>query len=392
VLSTISYELINCEVIYSKAVNFFMEKILPWFFLKSVPGIGNHTFKKLFDHFSSPDLVLKSSYNELSQVEGMTRRLVSAIKKHKLPDRVRREIDNIVQRGYRIITMSDSDYPPLLLQIPDPPPFLYVYGSLNTSTGCIAVVGSRNATSYGVSTTIRLCSDLASRKITVVSGMAIGIDTAAHEGALIGGGKTIAVLGSGFERVYPAQNLKLFHKIAENGAVITEFPLNMEPEAHNFPLRNRIISGICLGTVIVEATKKSGSLITARLAAEQNREVFAVPGSIQSFKSTGTHTLIKQGAKLVEHAQDVIEELTPAMTAYAGENNADKNKIIERVDPLSPDESIVFDSLGAYQIHIDDLIRKISMEPGKISSILLKLELKGFVQQSPGKYFTKSEK
>jgi len=369
-----------------------MEKILPWFFLKSVPGIGNHTFKKLFDHFSSPDLVLKSSYNELSQVEGMTRRLVSAIKKHKLPDRVRREIDNIVQRGYRIITMSDSDYPPLLLQIPDPPPFLYVYGSLNTSTGCIAVVGSRNATSYGVSTTIRLCSDLASRKITVVSGMAIGIDTAAHEGALIGGGKTIAVLGSGFERVYPAQNLKLFHKIAENGAVITEFPLNMEPEAHNFPLRNRIISGICLGTVIVEATKKSGSLITARLAAEQNREVFAVPGSIQSFKSTGTHTLIKQGAKLVEHAQDVIEELTPAMTAYAGENNADKNKIIERVDPLSPDESIVFDSLGAYQIHIDDLIRKISMEPGKISSILLKLELKGFVQQSPGKYFTKSEK
>jgi len=369
-----------------------MEKILPWFFLKSVPGIGNHTFKKLFDHFSSPDLVLKSSYNELLQVEGMTRRLASAIKKHKLPNRVRRELDNTVHRGYRIITMSDSDYPPLLLQIPDPPPFLYVYGSLNTSTGCIAVVGSRNATSYGISTTIRLCSDLASRKMTVVSGMAIGIDTAAHEGALIGGGKTIAVLGSGFERVYPAQNLKLFHKIAENGAVITEFPLNTEPEAHNFPLRNRIISGICLGTVIVEATKKSGSLITARLAAEQNREVFAVPGSIQSFKSIGTHTLIKQGAKLVEHAQDVMEELSPLIVANAGKDNADKNKIIETVDPLSPDESIVFDALGPYQTHIDDLIRKISMDPGKISSMLLKLELKGIVQQSPGKYFTVSPK
>jgi len=391
-LSAISYELINYGVIYSKAVNFFMEKILPWFFLKSVPGIGNHTFKKLFDHFSSPDLVLKSSYNELLQVEGMTRRLASAIKKHKLPNRVRRELDNTVHRGYRIITMSDSDYPPLLLQIPDPPPFLYVYGSLNTSTGCIAVVGSRNATSYGISTTIRLCSDLASRKMTVVSGMAIGIDTAAHEGALIGGGKTIAVLGSGFERVYPAQNLKLFHKIAENGAVITEFPLNTEPEAHNFPLRNRIISGICLGTVIVEATKKSGSLITARLAAEQNREVFAVPGSIQSFKSIGTHTLIKQGAKLVEHAQDVMEELSPLIVANAGKDNADKNKIIETVDPLSPDESIVFDALGPYQTHIDDLIRKISMDPGKISSMLLKLELKGIVQQSPGKYFTVSPK
>ncbi|HUT43329.1 MAG TPA: DNA-processing protein DprA [Desulfobacterales bacterium] len=367
-----------------------MEKILPWFFLKSVPGIGNHTFKRLFDHFSSPDLVLKSSYNELLQVEGMTRRLATAIKKHKLPDRVRRELDNTIQRGYRIITMADLQYPPLLLQIPDPPPFLYVYGSLNTSAGCIAVVGSRNATSYGVSTTIRLCSDLASRKITVVSGMAIGIDTAAHEGALIGGGKTIAVLGSGFEKVYPAQNLKLFHKIAENGAVITEFPLNSEPEAHNFPLRNRVISGICLGTVIVEATKKSGSLITARLAAEQNREVFAVPGSIQSFKSTGTHTLIKQGAKLVEHAQDIIEELSPLIAANAGEDNADKNKITETVNPLSPDESVVFDALGPYPLHIDDLVRKISVDPGKLLSTLLRLELKGFVRQSPGKYFTVS--
>jgi len=369
-----------------------MEKILPWFFLKSVPGIGNHTFKKLFDHFGSPDLVLKSSYNELLQVEGMTRRLASAIKKHKLPDRVRRELDNTVQRGYRIITMSDPEYPPLLLQIPDPPPFLYVYGSLNTSPGCIAVVGSRNATSYGVSTTIRLCSDLVSRKMTVVSGMAIGIDTAAHEGALRGGGKTIAVLGSGFERVYPAQNLKLFHKIAEKGAVITEFPLNAEPNAHNFPLRNRIISGICLGTVIVEATKKSGSLITARLAAEQNREVFAVPGSIQSFKSTGTHTLIKQGAKLVEHAQDIIEELSSLINIDIETNNITHTEAEAKDSALSKEESMVFNSLGPYPVHIDDLIRKLSMEPGKLSSTLLKLELKGIIRQSPGNFFTVSPK
>lgn len=365
---------------------------MPWFFLKSVPGIGNHTFKRLFDHFSSPANVLQSSYDELLQVDGMTRRLASAIKKHKPPDRIRKELDDTIQRGYRIITMSDSEYPPLLLQIPDPPPFLYVYGSLDTSTGCVAVVGSRNATDYGVSATVRLCADLASRQITVVSGMAIGIDTAAHEGALTGKGKTIAVLGSGLDKVYPAQNLKLFHKIAENGAVITEFPLNTEPEAHNFPLRNRVISGICLGTVIVEATKKSGSLITARLAAEQNREVFAVPGSIRSFKSTGTHTLIKQGAKLVEHAQDIIEELSPVITAYTGETNAVKNKPPKTVDPLSTDESIVFDSLGPYPTHIDDLIRKVPLEPGKISSVLLRLELKGIIQQSPGKYFTKLEK
>jgi DNA processing protein len=369
-----------------------MEKILPWFFLKSVPGIGNHTFKRLFDHFSSPDLVLQSAYGELLQVEGMTQRLATAIKKHKLPDRVRRELDNTVQRGYRIITMSDSEYPALLLQIPDPPPFLYVYGSLNTSNGCIAVVGSRNATSYGVSTTIRLCSDLASRKMTVVSGMAIGIDTAAHEGALRGRGNTIAVLGSGFERVYPAQNLDLFHKIAENGAVITEFPLNTEPEAHNFPLRNRIISGICLGTVIVEATKKSGSLITARLAAEQNREVFAVPGSIQSFKSTGTHTLIKQGAKLVEHAQDIIDELSPLLAIDFETNDKTCTEAEANSSDLSKEEFMVFNALGPYPLHIDDLARMLSLKPGKLSSTLLKLELKGVVRQSPGKYFTKSEK
>jgi len=369
-----------------------MEKILPWFFLKSVPGIGNHTFKRLIDHFSSPDLVLRASHEELLRVKGITHRLVSAIKQHKLPDRVKTDLDVAIQKGYRIVTMADSQYPPLLLQIPDPPPFLYVYGSISNSTRCIAVVGSRNATSYGINTTMRLCSDLASRKITVVSGMAIGIDTAAHKGALRGKGKTIAVLGSGFNRIYPAQNMKLFHNIAENGAVITEFPLDTEPEARNFPIRNRIISGICLGTVIVEATKASGSLITARLAAEQNREVFAVPGSIRSFKSTGTHTLIKQGAKLVEHAQDIIEELSPAINGYVGQDNADNNKREEKTVPLSSDESIVFDALGPYQIHIDDLIRKTSMGSGKLSSILLKLELKGIVQQSPGKFFTKSDK
>ncbi|NNK84657.1 MAG: DNA-protecting protein DprA, partial [Desulfobacterales bacterium] len=254
----------------------------------------------------------------------------------------------------------------------------------------IAVVGSRNATSYGVSTTMRLCSDLVSRKMTVVSGMALGIDTAAHEGALQGGGKTIAVLGSGFENVYPAQNLKLFHKIAQNGAVITEFPLNAEPNAHHFPLRNRVISGICLGTVIVEATKKSGSLITARLAAEQNREVFAVPGSIQSFKSTGTHTLIKQGAKLVEHTQDIIEELAPLTNLETERNNITCSETETKNSALSKEESIVFNSLGAYPVHIDDLIRKLSMEPGKLSSTLLKLELKGVIMQSPGNYFTVS--
>ncbi len=365
-----------------------MENILPWFALKSVPGVGRYHFKRLIDHFKSPEHVFETSRTELLELDGMSERLVSAIKQHKMPEQVKKEFDLVKQKGYWIVTMADNDYPPLLLQIPDPPPFLYVYGNLDRSIKNVAVVGSRNATSYGISTTKELCANLASNGITVVSGMAIGIDTATHEGALMGKGKTIAVLGSGFERVYPSENIKLFHKIAANGAVISEFSLLTEPEAHNFPVRNRIISGISLGTVIVEATKRSGSLITARLAAEQNREVFAVPGSIHSFKSTGTHTLIKQGAKLVEQTQDIIEELAPLIQGYAATENTDQNKTADKLPPFSSEELTVYKALGPYPVHIDELVRKISIEPGKLSSILLKLELKGVVLQTPGKLFS----
>ncbi len=218
--------------------------------------------------------------------------------------------------------------------------------------------------------------------------MAKGIDTAAHQGALDGRGRTIAVLGSGFERVYPSENIALFHRIAESGAVITEFPMKTEPDPHNFPRRNRIISGMALGTVVVEATKKSGALITARLAAEQNREVFAVPGSIHSFKSMGTHTLIKQGAKLVEHAQDIIEELSALLPVAAAKEPAIQKADQNQAPLLSSEESAVIQTLGPYPVHIDDLVRQLSIEPGKLSSILLRLELRGMVQQAPGKLFS----
>jgi DNA processing protein len=365
-----------------------VENILPWFVLKSVQGIGNHLFKRLIDCFHSPENVFEASGKDLLEVEGITPRLVAAIKHHKIPDSVKKDLDLVMKKGYNIVTMSDTDYPPLLLQIPDPPPFLYVFGRLNGSFKNIAVVGSRNATDYGISTTRRLCRDLTLLKMTIVSGMAIGIDSAAHQGALIGKGNTIAVLGSGLEIIYPAENQKLFHMIAENGAVISEFPLLTEPEPHNFPIRNRIISGISLGTVVVEATKRSGSLITARLSAEQNREVFAIPGSIHSFKSTGTHTLIKQGAKLVEHAQDIMEELSYIIGA-PNEKDKTGHEIMERTSQLSSEESLVFEAIGAYPVHIDDLARKLSIKPGKLSSILLHLELKGIVHQSPGKLFSR---
>jgi DNA processing protein len=365
-----------------------MENLLPWFKLKSVPGIGNHLFKRLTDHFESPVNIFKASPAQLLAVDGMSPRLVSAIFRHKTPETVKKDIDLLIRKGYQIITLTHKDYPPLLLQIPDPPPFLYVYGRLDSVVNNIAVVGSRNATGYGISTTKRLCRDLAAVQINVVSGMAKGIDTAAHEGALDGRGKTIAVLGSGLERVYPADNVKLFHRIAENGAVISELPLLAEPDAHHFPKRNRIISGISLGTVVVEATKRSGALITARLAAEQNREVFAVPGNIHSFKSTGTHTLIKQGAKLVEHAMDIVEELQLAAPESMTKDDCMPNETRHENITLSSEASIVLNALGPYPVHIDDLVRKLAMDPGKLSSILLQLELKGIVEQAPGKLFS----
>jgi len=368
-----------------------VDNILPWFVLKSVPGIGDLLFKRLIHRFNSPELVFEATREDLVEVEGISPRLAAAIKQRKIGDSVKKDLDLVMQKRYKIVTMTDTEYPPLLLQIPDPPPFLYVFGRLNGSIRNIAVVGSRNATRYGISTTRRLCHDLAKLKMTITSGMAVGIDSAAHEGALMGKGSTIAVLGSGLERVYPEQNRKLFHQISENGAVISEFPLKTEPDAHNFPKRNRIISGMSLGTVVVEATKRSGSLITARLAAEQNRDVFAVPGSIQSFKSTGTHTLIKQGAKLVEHAQDIMEELSHMIKTPVVKDKAADNKI-KRISRLSPDERLVFESLEPYPVHIDEIVRKLSIEAGKLSSILLQLELKGFAQQSPGKLFSTTEK
>ncbi len=362
-----------------------MNDIQAWFALKSVPGIGNHLFKRLIDRFQSPEHVFGASHDALLKIEGMTLRLVQRIKTHVIPDKIEKELELVSQKSYRIVTMSDPQYPPLLQRIPDPPPFLYVYGTLPSTIKNIAVVGSRIATHYGISTTKKLCQDLVSLGFIIVSGMARGIDTAAHTGALNGQGQTVAVLGSGLEQIYPRENQGLFHRIAENGAVISEFSLYTEPDGHNFPIRNRIISGISLGTVIVEATKKSGSLITARLAAEQNREVFAIPGSIQSFKSIGTHQLLKQGAKLVEHAQDVIDELPHDIrTATASPPSATtKNK-----PPLSSEELGVYEALEPYPLHIDALIRKTALNPGKISSILLGLELKGFVQQHPGKHFS----
>ena len=364
----------------------FMDKLTPWFLLKDVPGVGNLLYKRLITRFKTPERVLDASETELLQVQGVSAKIARAILSHLLSDTIKREIDAVHHRKYRIVTLNDGAYPELLREIPDPPPYLYVCGELTGSSRNIAVVGSRNATQYGVEATRDLCQALVFHNMTIVSGMARGIDTAAHSGALMGKGKTVAVLGSGFNHIYPAQNKELFHRIAENGAVISEFCLSAEPDAHHFPQRNRIISGMSLGTVVVEATKNSGSLITARMAAEQNREVFAIPGSIQSHKSTGTHTLIKQGAKLVENAMDVLEEFP-----YLGTNNQPHPLPEKQTPKLSTEEQSVVNTLEAYPMHIDDIIRKTDMAPGALSGVLLQLELLGVVRQTPGKYFCLSK-
>ncbi len=368
-----------------------MDIYLPWFTLKYVPGIGNLLYKRLIERFGSPEHVFEASDDRLLEVEGISSRLVSAIRQASLPVEAQKYLNMVAQKGYRIITMTDPGYPILLREIPDPPPFLYVSGTLDPSAHMLAVVGSRNATPYGLTTTRRLCSDLVGKGLTIVSGMARGIDTAAHEGAMMGKGRTIAVLGSGLDQIYPAENQQLFHKITENGAVISEFALQALPEAHHFPQRNRVISGMSLGTLVVEATRKSGSLITARLAAEQNREVFAIPGSINSFKSAGTHILIKQGAKLVENVQDILDELNLQNRPLSRNSVAGgvKGAQARALPLLSDTEAVVFNALSPYPVHSDELVRKLSITTGKLMSILLQLEVKGLIQQTAGNYFTR---
>lgn len=365
----------------------------PWFRLRSVPGVGNLLFRRLMDRFQSPERAFAASSIELASVEGVSERLAAAIHAQPLTDAVRKELAEISRSDYSVVTMNDPGYPGLLLQIPDPPPFLYVHGALGDCSCCIAVVGARNATAYGRYTAEKLCREMAGAGITVVSGLARGIDTAAHRGALAAGGRTIAVLGTGLARIYPEANRELVRRIAASGAVITEFPLKAGPDAHHFPVRNRIISGVSLGTVVVEAARKSGSLITARLSAEQNREVFAVPGNVHSAKSAGTHYLIKQGAKLVETAADILEELPAEVRGRLAwrprdAETASADRPARETPPLTPEEARIAAALGPDPIHIDLLVRSLGMDPGTLSALLMRMELKGAVIQAPGKMFS----
>ncbi len=366
------------------------EHLLAWYRLRSVAGIGNLLFRRLIRQFETPEAVFEGRDEALLAVEGVSRRLVSALRgPHQNREAARRELERAARQDIRVVTQNDPAYPDLLLEIADPPPFLYVRGDLARCRCPVAIVGSRHATPYGLKTTRRISRDLARQGLTVVSGMARGIDTAAHEGVLEAEGVTVAVLGSGLECVYPRENKTLCERIAQTGAVVSELPLSAGPDAHHFPQRNRIISGMAVGTVVVEATRRSGSLITARMAAEQNREVFAVPGSIDSFKSIGTHRLIKSGAKLVTQVGDILEEMPSWAQGLSAPPPAAADADRETVSSLTGLEATVFESLTVYPTHVDDLTRRLNLEPGQLASVLLALELKGLVRQDPGKLFSR---
>lgn len=357
-----------------------------WLTLKNVPGVGNLLFKRLITQCETPAKVLRVAQETpqaLHSVSGITPRLINAMAQAKAPHWTETELKKVGEHGYRIVTLNDTDYPSLLAQIPDPPPYIYVAGKLPESNLAIAMVGSRKPTQYGRQISRKLSAQLARKGATIVSGMALGIDTAAHEGALsVDGGRTIAVLGSGLAQIYPNQNRGLFCRMIEKNAVISEFPLFARPEAHHFPQRNRVISGLSMGTVIVEAATRSGSLITARLAAEQNREVFAVPGSIDSFESAGTHQLIQQGAKLVTSTDDIIDEFPGVSTSTTEPSTA------ETAPQLTEEQEKIYKFLTPYPIHIDEIVKQSQQAVGTVSSILLQLELIGVVLQSSGKRFS----
>lgn len=298
----------------------------------------------------------------------------------------------------RRITTSSAEYPERLKNIYMPPEALYVNGNILSQDGlAVALVGSRRATQYGLEVCERIAFDLASRGVTVVSGMARGIDSAAHRGALKAKGRTIAVMGSGHNVIYPAENKKLYGEISLNGAVLTEFEDDVPPLPGNFPRRNRIISGISLGVVVVEAAKNSGALITAEFALEQGREVFAVPGRISSATSSGTHELIKDGAKLVQSADDILEELSDFELSYlSGEDKERVDASIKRktkayiYNSLTVDERKVYKLLSDDPTYVDDILNKADIDVSKGSKILLALELKKLIKVLPGKQYVRS--
>jgi len=371
-----------------------------WIALNRTPGVGPRVATKLLARFGSASAVFHARRTELESLR-LKPETIESILKNEFHDKASVELEKVKEIGGDILILDDGSYPNLLREIDDPPITLYVRGSWQTCLDmpCIGVIGSRQCSTYGQNASEMLSRDLASRGICIVSGLARGIDTAAHRGAIRGQGKTVAVMGTGLDGVYPKENKKLVNEILDSGgAVASQFPLGTPPIPENFPYRNRIISGLSLGVLIVEASERSGSLITARLAAEQNREVMAVPGNITSGNSFGTNYLIKSGAKLVQQWQDVVAEMPSDISAAILPPKIDESKANGH-EPHQPDllpadltvnERTVWSLLPADEsIHIDTLLGSSRLSFGDLNTALVALDIRDLIRVLPGKHYAR---
>ena len=368
-----------------------------WIALNMTPRIGPRAATKLLEKFGSADGVFHATRAELESLR-LKPETVESIVKREFYKQAEEELTTVGKLGGDVLILDDGSYPYLLREIADPPITLYVKGDWQAcfDAPCIGIVGSRRCSTYGENASLMLARDLAEKGICIVSGLARGIDTAAHKGAIEARGKTIAVLGTGIGQVYPKENAKLVDKILDSGgALVSQFPLETPPLPENFPYRNRIISGLSLGVLIVEASERSGSLITARLAMEQNREVFAVPGNITSKNSFGTNYLIKSGAKLVQQWQDVVHELPAEIAAKIlppvikeTENRANQSETIPA--DLSDDERKIYKLLSYDDAqHVDLLSEKSGLPVNILMSLLFALDMRDLVRELPGKHFVR---
>jgi DNA processing protein len=358
--------------------------------LNMIEHVGPVRVRQLLEHFGEAPAILSASKSQLLQVRGIGPETAEAIANWEKAVDLGGELKRIGDFGCHILIQTDADYPELLRQIYDPPVVLYVKGRLNErDKNAVAMVGSRMTTHYGIEAARKLAYQLAYVGVTVVSGGARGIDTAAHQGALSAGGRTVAVLGTGINLVFPPENAELFERIAASGAVITQFPFNRAADKQSFPIRNRIVAGMCLGAVVVEANLTSGALITANMAVEYGRQVFAVPGRIDSPRSKGCHDLIKKGAKLCEGAEDILSEFEYLFPATNRPPGAAETGVLPALS-LSENEQKVYDALGDEELTTDDVIRKSGLPSSAASVALLGLEMKRLIRQLPGKLFVRN--
>jgi DNA processing protein len=365
------------------------DSLTDWLALYHAPGIGPARFHRLLEIFLDPADILNADTGQLHQF-GLPDSTIEALRK---PDvqAIERDLEWQGKPGNRIITCHDPDYPALLQEISDPPPLIYIHGNIEIlQEPQLAMVGSRNPTATGRQTALDFARHLSAAGLVITSGLALGIDAAGHQGALDADSPTIAVMGTGLDRVYPARHRDLARQIAEIGILVSEFPPGTPPRAENFPRRNRIISGLSLGTLVVEAAIRSGSLISARYALEQGREVFAIPGSIHNPLARGCHHLIRQGAKLVETAQDIMDELGAlAITLAPGTLTTRTPTGKETTPQLDEDYAQLLESIGFENTSIDMLVKTTHLTPAEVSSMLLQLEMNGYIAANPGGFYNR---